>query len=149
MKLASHTGAPGRVVNLLATGSDEDIVWGIAYQVDDQVWNDSVCAQLDHREKGGYQQNVELMFGSDFQPLDVIVYRGDVTDKQYAGPAPLEEMAATIQKAKGPSGWNKDYLYNLAVTLRDVIGHQDPHVLELEEAVKKLDKLAPAAQQSA
>ena len=51
-----HPGAPGRVVNVLSTGNEDDVVWGIAYEIDDQVWAQTVCAQLDHREKGGYKQ---------------------------------------------------------------------------------------------
>jgi len=135
-------GAPGRVVNVLETGDPEDTVWGIAYQIDDQVWRESVCASLDHREKGGYSQNLETFYPQDdsSEDYEVIVYRGAITDDQYAGPASLDEMAATIYTSRGPSGDNKEYLYNLAEALRDVIKQDDPHVMELEMAVKELEK---------
>ena len=74
------------------------------------------------------------------QVFDVIVYIGKVTDKQYAGPAPVEEIAKTILTSIGPSGPNKDYLYNLADALRDM-NIADDHVYEIEEAVKLLDTL--------
>ena len=61
-----------------------------------------------------------------------------MTDKQYAGPAPLEEMAKTILNSVGPSGPNKEYLYNLAHALND-IGIVDEHVQELTKAVEMLD----------
>jgi cation transport regulator ChaC len=32
-------------------------VWGVAYEIDDQEWKNSVMAHLDHREKGGYTQH--------------------------------------------------------------------------------------------
>ena len=134
------SGAPGRVVNLLRTGSDEDVVWGMAYEIDDEVWEEKVRQQLDHREKGGYQQNIVRYYSKDGNQFDVIAYVGDLSDKQYAGPAPLEDMADTIYRSEGPSGLNKDYLYNLAASLRDVIGVDDQHVFELEEAVRKLDQ---------
>ena len=70
----------------------------------------------------------------------MIVYIGKVTDKQYAGPAPIDEMAKTILTSIGPSGPNKDYLYNLADALRDM-NIKDDHVYEIEEAVKLLDTL--------
>ena len=101
--------------------------------------------QLDHREKGGYNQNITKFYprvdGINSKPaLDVIVYIGKVTDKQYAGPAPIEEMAKTILTSVGPSGPNKDYLHNLASALKDM-NIEDDHVFELEEAVRELEKL--------
>ena len=41
---------------------------------------------------------------------------------------------------RGPSGDNKEYLFNLADALRDVIKQHDPHVEELENAVRELEK---------
>ena len=32
-------------------------MWGVAYEIDDQEWKNSVMAHLDHREKGGYTQH--------------------------------------------------------------------------------------------
>ena len=40
--------APGRVVNLLPADPDSK-VWGVAYEIDDKVWEETVRAQLDHR----------------------------------------------------------------------------------------------------
>ena len=50
-------GAPGRVVNLLKDEEDSQ-VWGVAYHVEDSVWEAGVRDQLDHREKGGYTREV-------------------------------------------------------------------------------------------
>merc|ERR1711892_794115 len=45
-------GSPGRVVNLLPDTAESQ-VWGVAYHIDDSVWEGGVRDQLDHREKGG------------------------------------------------------------------------------------------------
>ena len=47
-------------------------------------------------------------------------------------------MAKTILVSVGPSGPNKEYLYNLADSLNE-LGVIDEHVQELERAVKKLE----------
>ena len=120
-------------------------MWGVAYEVEDSVWHAEIEKQLDHREKGGYNQNITTFYpkNDDTQEnstktFDVIAYIGKVTDKQYAGPAPLDEMAKTILVSVGPSGPNKEYLYNLADSLKD-LGVIDEHVQELDRAVKKLE----------
>ena len=69
----------------------------------------------------------------------MIAYIGKVTDKQYAGPAPVEEMAKTILTSIGPSGPNKEYLYNLASALKEM-DIDDEHIFELEKAVKQMDE---------
>ena len=121
-------------------------MWGVAYEVEDSVWKREIEKQLDHREKGGYNQNVTPFYpkegasrGCETQPFDVIAYIGKVTDKQYAGPAPLEEMSKTILVSVGPSGPNKEYLYNLANALAE-LEIVDEHVLELDRCVKKLER---------
>lgn len=134
-------GAPGRVVNLLPSENPHDRVWGVAYEVDDNLWEKEVRAHLDHREKGGYSQHKVLFHpkSEPDNPKQVTIYIGEKSHDQYAGPASLEEMAEQIYKSVGPSGENKYYLYNLAQALRE-IDPSDDHVFELEKAVKLLDK---------
>ena len=48
--------APGRVVTLIP--EPDSRAWGVAYRVPDHAV-DEVIAQLDHREKGGYEQHFE------------------------------------------------------------------------------------------
>ena len=41
--------APGRVVNLLEADDPESKVWGVAYEINDKLWEEEIKAQLDYR----------------------------------------------------------------------------------------------------
>jgi cation transport regulator ChaC len=126
---------PGRVVTLIeeaATHTD-----GMAYLVDSAV-ADATFAQLDHREKNGYDRHaVEILFLDSTEATEGVVYIAPMNNHAYLGPAPLEQMAHQISRSAGPSGRNADYLMDLAVALR-TLGADDPHVFELEAAVREL-----------
>ena len=142
-------GAPGRVVNLFKSDDNEEKVWGVAYEIDDEA---QTMKHLDHREKGGYSQHIiqfqpahkgdnseeEDIIAPPQKGYSVVVYVGDESHPQYAKPSSVQEMAKTICYSQGPSGLNKDYLYNLAAALRQIHVHDD-HVFELEKAVKMED----------
>lgn len=124
------------MVNLLESENPEDLVWGVAYEIPDDVWKESVEKQLDHREKGGYTQHTVKFHAKDGgEAHDVTIYLGSKTHRQYAGPDQLEVMAKTIATSVGPSGKNTEYLFNLEEALKklDVL---DDHVEELAKAVK-------------
>ena len=133
-------GSPGRVVNLLPAEEDSE-VWGVAYHVEDSVWEGGVRDQLDHREKGGYTQHTTLFYSQDHEPIPVTMYLGDQTHPQYAGPDSLDAMARTILTRVGPSGPNIDYLYNLCEAMRDLVpGQTDTHLDQLETRVRQLQE---------
>ena len=44
-------GAPGRVVNLLEADDPEAKVWGVAYSINDELWEKEIKAHLDHRHQ--------------------------------------------------------------------------------------------------
>ena len=134
-------GNPGRVVNLLPD-TDKSEVWGVAYHIDDSVWEDGVREQLEHREKGGYTEHTTLFYPEDttMDPVSVTLYVGDKDNREYAGPDSLEKMASLILTSVGPSGPNKDYLYNLCQGMRELMPHVvDKHLEELEEKVRELE----------
>jgi len=135
-------GSPGRVVNLLPD-SQESQVWGVAYHVEDSVWEAGVRDQLDYREKGGYTKH-SMMFHpleeSHLEPFSVTLYLGDTSHRQFAGPDDLEVMARTILTSVGPSGPNIEYLYNLCNVMRELLPNvDDNHLTELEAKVKQLE----------
>ncbi|KAF9378768.1 Cation transport regulator-like protein 2 [Podila verticillata] len=147
--------APGRVVTLIPfdefsekfTAHDQhsidqdDITWGVAYKIPESKVAETK-AYLDHREKNGYETHFLDVYqpGSDVPVVEkAIVYIGSTDNSEFAGPAPLENIAAQIYHSYGPSGANKDYLLNLAHALRIVapLGN-DQHLFELESKVKDL-----------
>ncbi len=110
-------------------------VLGAAFEVEPSVY-DTVMAELDYREKGGYER-VYTIATSEIGPIDVITYVGAADNPNYAGPAPLDEIAQTIAQSVGPSGANVEYLIQLSDTLR-AQGETDHHVEELRVAVERL-----------
>ena len=122
--------APGRVVTLVAT--PDAYCDGVAYLVDDAVFE-----HLDHREKNGYERNdVELRFARD--RARGVVYIAHRSNHAFLGEAPIERIALQIQNSRGPSGSNREYLYELAAALRN-LDADDPHVFELESHVRALE----------
>lgn len=125
-------GAPGRVVTLLA--DDESTCWGMAYRLD-EANRDQVLAQLDYREKGGYQrQEMELRL-KDLRVVQGLTYIATPSNRNYLGPAPLQAIAEQICRSRGPSGANREYLFRLAAALREM-GVEDAHVTNLSTRVR-------------
>lgn len=130
--------APGRVVTLLpAPGT---ICRGMAYRIDPAVF-----AHLDHREKNGYARHrVDIALADSGNTVCGTLYVASERNPAYLGPAGLDEIAAHIAGARGPSGTNRDYLFDLADALRG-IGDADEHVAELEWRVRAHAADAPAS----
>lgn len=127
--------APGRVVTLIQESHAS--CDGMAYLVDSRVAEETF-AQLDHREKNGYERHrVQLEFPDHDDHSDGVVYIAPTNNFAYLGPAPIETMASQIIGAIGPSGPNIDYLMDLATALR-AINAEDDHVFELEAAVRNM-----------
>lgn len=120
-------GAPGRVVTLIEDG--EALCHGAAYRIDPQH-EPGVLAELDHRERGGYDR-LDIALDLDGASGGGLTYRATPQNRNYLGPAPLDEIAAQVRTACGPSGHNREYVLRLAASLREM-GHGDAHVFELE-----------------
>jgi len=69
------------------------------------------------------------------ESVEAICYIVDRTHPQYAGTLGLDEQAAIICEAEGPSGTNRDYLFNTVAHLRE-LGIEDPELFELERIVR-------------
>ena len=125
-------GYPGRVVTLISDPVGD--CWGVAYKCDKSV-SEQVIENLDYREKGGYQrESVQLNF-TDGSTIEGLVYVAGPDNADYLGPADESDIVTQILSAQGPSGSNRDYLKNLANSLKS-LGVTDPHVFSIEKKVQ-------------
>lgn len=120
--------APGRVVTLIPSAGAQ--CQGVAYLVAGTVFE-----HLDHREKNGYQRHqVTITLNAQRSQVTGVLYVATADNHAYLGPAHIDELAAHISHARGPSGSNRDYLLQLAQSLRQ-LGEHDSHVFALEALV--------------
>lgn len=125
--------APGRVVTLVREAGA--VCGGMAYRID-PAEQEAVLAELDWRERGGYER-VELelvLVGGEHGPEEVVpglTYVATASNPHYLGPASLEAIAAQIRRSHGPSGPNPEYVIRLAEALR-TLGEEDAEVFALE-----------------
>ena len=75
-----------------------------------------------------------MEIGFEPRSVDGVVYRACESNEAFLGPAPMEEMAAQINRCVGPSGSNREYVIELARALRSM-GFSDHHVFEVESWV--------------
>ena len=132
-----HRGVPaypGRVVTLLDDDPDA-ITWGVASRVRAERV-DAVLADLDYREKGGYERHFTTVHRPAGDAIDdVLVYVAGPSNPCFVGEEPIDLIAERVVRAVGPSGPNTEYVLRLADALRDM-GVDDPHVFDLERAVR-------------
>lgn len=117
---------PGRVVTLVEAPGEA--CFGKAFLIEHDVFE-----HLDHREKNGYQR-LELTIHFDDSAVPGVTYHAAANNVAFLGHAPLEQMAEQIRRCHGPSGSNRDYVIDLARSLREH-GIDDPHIFEIERMV--------------
>ena len=142
-----HRGTPAAPGLVATVVRDEDLIQlelqdegytgscvGTAYRVADEDAR-QVLDDLDFREKGGYTREVVSVAHAG-GTLDALLYRGTVDNPNFDANAikDLDQAAATIKDAVGPSGPNRDYLLNLATWLGEV-GEEDAHVAALVDRI--------------
>ena len=127
--------APGRVVTLVE--ETDAVCVGAAYRVDEAVFE-----HLDHREKNGYERvSVTMRLSatngahSGGDTVNGVTYIAPPGNVAFLGPAHIDAMVAQIARSRGPSGSNRDYLYQLAAALND-LSVRDRHVEALIERLR-------------
>lgn len=131
-------GDPGRVATLVH--APDAHVWGRVYRVS-AAERDAILAQLDHREKGGYERlwvEVEVPAGDDI--AEALVYVATAKNPEWLGEASAEVIAQQILNSHGPSGPNPEYLLELAKSLHEMPGADDEHVFAIERALLELQR---------
>ncbi|KAH8306504.1 hypothetical protein KR018_003121 [Drosophila ironensis] len=143
-----HRGTPerpGRVVTLLPGDSAQDRVYGVAYRIASNQKSE-VLSHLDYREKNGYER-CSLRFHEYPRPsspstgdgIQVIMYVATQANDSYAGDVwQVGCIARQIFTSAGPSGPNREYLFNLAAAMEQLFpGAVDEHLDELVTHVRR------------
>ncbi|PHH60069.1 hypothetical protein CDD81_2155 [Ophiocordyceps australis] len=146
---------PCRVVTLIdrsywarltdAHDAPSERVWGVAYRIP-PAHVAEVKDYLDIREINGYSIHFAPFCPADgSRHIRTLVYIGTPDNDQFVGPQDPDDLARHILVSHGPSGLNKDYLYNLEKALDELSPHSgDAHVSDLARRVRALEsKLGP------
>lgn len=115
--------APGRVLTLIETPGV--ICEGMAYRVSPKVFQ-----HLDEREKNGYLRLELPLQLAEQAPSPGIIYLAAPDNGAWLGPASEAAIAEQIWHAQGPSGLNRDYVWQLAQALTEM-NVQDDHVFAI------------------
>jgi cation transport regulator ChaC len=128
-------GAPGRVVTLVDASGER--CWGRAFALP-PAERLAILAALDHREQGGYQRlSLPLVF-ADGRRERGVTWIATRENAHYLGPARPDAIARQVYGARGPSGPNAEYVFQLESAL-DEDGHPDPHVTAIADALRDLE----------
>lgn len=137
-----HRGVPsfpGRVVTLVPTNNDSSKVYGVAYRIAESNVKE-VLSHLDYREKNGYDR-CSLVFNiyNSKCTVDVIMYVANADNDSFAGNISEEsKIAEQIYKAVGPSGFNREYVYNLEEAMVNLFpGIEDHHLHKLVQLLRE------------
>ena len=86
--------------------------WGVVYEIDPKE-SKEILSQLDQREKAGFSRVILQVYCEDGETRNALVYSATETNGDFLGPSNIYTMGWHIFNSTGPSGPNKDYLYNL------------------------------------
>ena len=116
-------------------------VWGTAYRIKAEKVAE-VRDYLDIREINGYTIHYTPFYSADTSPsIRTLVYIGTPENPQFMGPQDLQNLADHIHQSSGPSGMNKDYLWNLETALDHLSAESgDEHVKDLSERVRRIEE---------
>lgn len=142
-----HRGVPtfpGRVVTLIPSKS-ESRVYGVAYRIAESNVEE-VLKHLDYREKNGYDRcSLEFHIYSAEKTgttVNVIMYVANSDNESFAGHISDEnQIAQQIYLAVGPSGFNREYVYNLQYAMSSLFpGIEDHHLHNLVTLLRSFEK---------
>ena len=98
----------------------------MAYNIDQRCEN-KVLESLDLREKNGYERIAIIATSLLGRSFDCLTYVAGPNNPYYLEEASLERIARQINRARGPSGTNAEYITSMIRELRR-LGVYDQHV---------------------
>ena len=154
----------GRVITLVKQQQQQvdqaERVYGLAYEIRPENVK-KTFDYLNFREKCGYTMH-EVTFhpcheltgaenNNHTEPFKCICYFANEDNFYYAAEQDQLKMSAQIAETIGPSGSNREYLFNFCSALRNLVLNEckldksildyDRHIFELEDLVKKSSSL--------
>ncbi|EKG22364.1 ChaC-like protein [Macrophomina phaseolina MS6] len=152
--------APGRVATLIDRAHWETLtdhhdapagkVWGAAYHIP-STHAAAVRDYLDIREINGYSiqytpfhpaaaSSATTTAAATAAPINCLVYIGLPSNPQFLGPQDPQALAEHIVVSRGPSGENKEYLYQLETALLELSPESaDEHISDLARRCREVE----------
>ena len=140
----------GRVLTLVETDNESNRVYGLAYKLKSTNLKETF-AKLNLREKCGYSLR-KVSFhshnesrSSAREPITCVCYFANSDNYYYSPHLDDNLLAMQIFKTAGPSGTNKEYLYNFCRKLNELFDEKeeilkyDSHIFQLEKLVRNLE----------
>ena len=134
-----HRGTPdkpGRVVTLLPVVGE--ICHGMAFKLPASGRQD-ILEYLDHREQDGYERLYTPLHVEEGRIVPGLTWIAREFNPSWRAGETLEQVAQLVAECHGPSGSNRDYLFELEQAL-DALCMPDPHVSELSARVRQLSR---------
>ena len=107
--------APGRVATLASVPNS--LCQGVAFRIEECV--DEILDLLDVREQDGYERQLLTLTFEDGSTEDGITWIAAEGNPSWREGESLSEVAQVIAQREGPSGSNRDYLFELHRALLD------------------------------
>lgn len=115
--------------------------WGVSYLLKGVLQINNALKHLLCREvdKGGYDVQPLKFLSPGAGAMEALTFVATPENDYYMGPSPIDKLARTIVNARGSSGHNLEYLFNLTDSLRG-LEHADVdiHLRELEDACHRI-----------
>jgi cation transport regulator ChaC len=133
-----HRGTPeqpGRVVTMLRWPSQNCV--GMAYAIH-EANREAVLEQLDMREIAGYER-VQVPVRASLNDLPfatATAWVATTSNANFVGLAPIEDMAEQIRQARGQSGTNREYVFELAKALRTLGASEEDQAFTLAKLLE-------------